>query len=39
MDVAAPGILAADSISHGSKPMPVPDFRPSATRPLGKIPG
>jgi len=38
MDVAAPPILAAESIAQGSKPMRVPDFRPSAARPAGKLP-
>jgi len=38
MDVAAPSILAADSIAQGSKPMRVPDFRPSAARPSGATP-
>jgi hypothetical protein len=38
MDVAAPSILAADSIAQGSKPLRVPDFRPSQKRPAGKPP-
>ena len=38
VDTAAPAILAADSIQQGSAPMDVPDFRPSAARPAGKIP-
>lgn len=38
MDVAAPSILAADSIAQGSKPMRVPDFRPSASRAKGQAP-
>jgi predicted dehydrogenase len=36
MDVAAPSILAADSIAQGSKPLPVPDFRPGKDRPKGQ---
>lgn len=38
MDVAAAGILAADSIAQGSKPMRVPDFRPGASRSMGQMP-
>ena len=29
MDTAAPAILAAESIKLGSRPLPVPDFRPA----------
>ena len=39
MDTAAPAILAAESISQGSQPMRVPDFRPNAGRSLGQGPG
>lgn len=38
MDVAAAGILAAESIAQGSKPLRVPDFRPNALRPKGQWP-
>lgn len=38
MDTAAPAILAAESIENGSRPMRVPDFRPSASRPVGQEP-
>ena len=38
MDTAAPAILAADSISAGTQPMRVPDFRPDAARPAGQAP-
>lgn len=38
MDTAAPAILAAESIAQGSKLLPVPDFRPAATRPAGHLP-
>ncbi len=38
MDTAAPAILAADSIDQGSRPLAVPDFRPSAARPAGHMP-
>lgn len=38
MDVAAPSILAAESIAQGSKPMRVPDFRPGKERASGKAP-
>ena len=39
MDTAAPAILAADSIEQGSKPIDVPDFHPSESRPAGQMPG
>jgi hypothetical protein len=39
MDTAAPAIAAAQSISLGSTLLRVPDFRPSATRPAGQLPG
>jgi predicted dehydrogenase len=38
MDVAAPSILAAESIARGSKSMPVPDFRPGKVRAAGRPP-
>lgn len=38
MDTAAPAILAADSIEQGSKPIDVPDFRPSESRAAGQMP-
>jgi len=38
IDTAAPAILAADSIEQGTKAMRVPDFRPSASRPAGRMP-
>jgi len=38
MDVAAAGILAAESVAQGSRPLRVPDFRPSAVRPKGQMP-
>jgi hypothetical protein len=38
MDVAAPSILAAESIAQGGKKLRVPDFRPGAERPAGKMP-
>ena len=38
IETAAPAILAAESIANGSKPMRVPDFRPSASRPSGQMP-
>jgi len=38
MDTAAPAILAAESTAQGSKLMPVPDFRPSESRPAGTMP-
>jgi predicted dehydrogenase len=38
MDVAAPSILAAESIAQGSKRLRVPDFRPNAWRPRGAQP-
>ena len=36
-EVPAAGILAAESIAQGSRPLHVPDFRPSATRPKGEM--
>lgn len=39
IDTAAPAILAADSIDQGSKPLPVPDFRPTESRAAGEMPG
>jgi hypothetical protein len=39
MDTAAPAILAAESMAQNSKLLAVPDFRPSATRPAGVLPG
>lgn len=38
MDVAGAGIVAAESIAQGSKPLRVPDFRPGALRPKGQMP-
>jgi predicted dehydrogenase len=38
MDTAAPAILAAESIAHGTKLMRVPDFRPNDERPPGEMP-
>jgi predicted dehydrogenase len=38
MDVAAAGILAAESIAQGSRPLRVPDFRPNQERPAGAMP-
>jgi hypothetical protein len=38
MDVAACGILAAESIAQDSRKLPVPDFRPNAQRPKGRLP-
>ena len=38
MEVAAPSILAADSIAQGSRPMRVPDFRPGPSRAAGEKP-
>lgn len=38
MDVAACGILAADSIAQDGKKLHVPDFRPNAQRPKGQLP-
>jgi len=38
IETAAPAILAADSIAQGTKPLRVPDFRPSAARPAGQMP-
>jgi predicted dehydrogenase len=38
MDVAAPSILAAESIAQGGKKLHVPDFRPTSDRPAGKMP-
>jgi predicted dehydrogenase len=39
MDVAAPSILAAESIAQGSKPLRVPNFRPDRQRLKGQRPG
>jgi predicted dehydrogenase len=38
MDTAAPAILAAESIAHGTRLMQVPDFRPGAGRKPGEMP-
>ncbi|MHB0877083.1 MAG: Gfo/Idh/MocA family protein [Anaerolineae bacterium] len=38
MDTAAPAIMAAESMAQGGKPLPVPDFRPSAKRAHGSAP-
>ena len=38
LDTAAPAILAAKSIAQGSRPLTVPDFRPSPSRPAGAPP-
>jgi predicted dehydrogenase len=38
MDVAAPSVLAAESIARGATPMSVPDFRPNQQRPKGGAP-
>ena len=38
VDTAAPAILALDSINQGSVPLEVPDFRPSESRPPGRMP-
>ena len=38
IETAAPAVLAADSIDQGSRPLRVPDFRPSADRPAGQMP-
>ena len=38
IETAAPAILAAESIEHGSVPLDVPDFRPSESRPAGHTP-
>ena len=38
MDTAAPAILAAESMAQGSRPLPVPDFRPGPQRPPGNAP-
>ena len=38
MDVAAPSILAADSIDQDSRKLDVPDFRPNANRKKGEAP-
>ena len=38
MDIAAPSILAAESIAQESQPMPVPSFRPGKTRRKGDPP-
>lgn len=38
MDVAAPSILAADSIAQSSRPLRVPDFRPGPHRAVGEAP-
>ncbi len=37
MDVAAPGILAAESIAQNGKKLRVPDFRPCKGRPKGQM--
>lgn len=37
-EIAATGILAADSIDHGSEPRRLPDFRPSTNRKAGQAP-
>ena len=39
MDVAACGILAADSIAQDNRKLKVPDFRPGALRARGEMPG
>lgn len=39
METAAPAILAAESIAQNSKLLPVPDFRPNAARPAGRMKG
>ncbi len=39
IETAAPAILAADSIDRGSRPMKVPEFRPTDARPRGASPG
>jgi predicted dehydrogenase len=39
MDTIAPAIQAAASIDQGSVLVRVPDFRPSAARPAGQMPG
>ncbi|UCH34266.1 MAG: hypothetical protein JSV65_17310, partial [Armatimonadota bacterium] len=38
METAAPAILAAESIEQGSRLLAVPDFRPNADRPAGRMP-
>ena len=38
MGTAAPAILAAESMTHGSQPMRVPDFRPGPARAAGSAP-
>ncbi|MCE2438774.1 MAG: Gfo/Idh/MocA family oxidoreductase [Candidatus Latescibacteria bacterium] len=38
IETAAPAILAADSIDHGSRPMKVPELRPTGARPKGVLP-
>jgi predicted dehydrogenase len=38
MDVAACGILAADSIAQDGRKLRTPDFRPHAARPIGQAP-
>lgn len=37
-EIAATGILAADSLDQGNRPFDVPDFRPNAGRAKGKAP-
>ena len=39
MDVAAPSVLAADSIAQDGRRLIVPDFRPNAERSKGQPPG
>ena len=36
MDIAAPSIVAAESIAQGSRKLDVPDFRPNAERSAGR---
>ena len=36
IETAAPAVLTAESIDQGSKPMRVPEFRPSDSRPAGQ---
>lgn len=38
MDVAAPSVLASESIEQDGKKLRVPDFRPSTERPKGQMP-
>jgi hypothetical protein len=39
IETAAPAVLAAESIARGTQLMRVPEFRPTAARPAGQMPG